>query len=182
MPATPDVTAKWQALASEAAQAFEARWTERRLFEVDKALAQRLVNQRAVFREACLSGTASDVARHGAGVTRGYAAAIKALEDTPIPIEDAYVFGYDPQTDTHVAIGRGKAPALRVAEINPRTVYLTYDEVAALLGRVAALKPIVAVKRQWPGCEILGEPIVGEQPINHFDQPIPADEATEQDA
>ena len=171
-----DVVAKWRALASEAAQRFEARWTQRRLAQFAGDIAARLNAQNALFYEACLSGTRADVARHGAGVVKGYAAATEAMANIPIG-DDAYRIGYDPQTDTHVAVGVGKAPALRVAEINPRMIYLTYDEVAALLGRVAALKPIAAAKRQWPGCEI-----IGEQPVNQFDQPIPADEATEQDA
>ena len=170
----------WRQRVTQAAIGMEARWTERRLVEVDLDLARLLVEQRNLFREACNGGKPGEVARHGAAMCRGYAAAVKALEDAPLPIEDAYQFGYDPQTNTHVAIGVGKAPAQRVAEIDPRTIYLTYDEVAALLGRVAALKPLLAAKRQWPGCEIL-DASVGEQPINQFDQPIPADDVLEDD-
>jgi hypothetical protein len=181
MSAAPDIVAKWQALASEAAQAFEARWTFALLKRVEPDLAQRLLHQREVFREACISGTNSDVARHGTGVTRGYAVAIKAMEDAGEG-DDAYQVGYDERSGLGVAVGRGKAPALRVKKLYPAAIYLTVDEVAILLGRVASLKPIVATKRQWPGCEILGDPIIGEQPINQFDQPIPADEATEQNA
>lgn len=176
-----DVVMKWRVLVSDAAQIFEARWTGRRLAEVDKTLAEKLHKQCELFRAACERGTRADVARHGAGLVKGYAAAVAALEDAGA-LDDAYQLGVDPKSGTVVAIGQFKASADYVATMRPGTIWVTPDEIAALFARVAALKTIATAKRQWPGAEISPDWVhVGEQPINQFDQPIPADDALEDD-
>ena len=113
---------------------------------------------------------------------RGYAAAVAALEDAHAEA-DAYQVGRCPRTGLAVAIGHRKAGAARLVEdfgLGESAIWLSPDEVATLLARVAALKPIVTIKRKWPGAEIT-DTMLGDQPINQFDQPIPADDALEDD-
>jgi hypothetical protein len=67
------------------------------------------------------------------------------------------------RTGFRVAIGEQKAAAERVAELHGQAVvWITPDEVAAIIANIEAFKPIAAIKRIFPGAEILdlhpGEP------------------------
>lgn len=146
---------RWLGEVSTAACAMESRWTMAALKRADADLARRLFEQRGLFDRATITGDADEIETHGAAMCRGYAAAVRALEGAAAP-DDAYVIGKCPRTGFTVAIGEQKAAAQRVREIHgERVVWLTPDEVASVMNSVEAFKPIAAIKRLFPGAEII---------------------------
>jgi hypothetical protein len=92
---------------------------------------------------------------HGAATARGWAAAVRAMEAAGAP-DDAYQLGTDPQTGTKVAIGEHKGIIERVQELHGQDVIcVTPDEVAAMIGTVEAIGTIGAIKKLFPGAEIV---------------------------
>jgi hypothetical protein len=153
---------KWQAVVAEAALPFEARWTLTALKRADDDIHRRLIDQRSLFDRALLIGSAEDIELHGAALCRGYAMAIQALERAAEP-DDAYLLGQDVRSGFRVAIGQQKAAAQRVRELHgEKVIWITPDEVAAIVANIEAFKPIATIKRLFPGAEILdihpGEP------------------------
>ena len=64
------------------------------------------------------------------------------------------MIGEDPRTGFRVVIGQQKVAARR--ELSGKAViWITPDEVAAVLANLEAFKPIAAVKTLFPGAEIL---------------------------
>jgi hypothetical protein len=125
------------------------------LRRVDGDLARRLFEQRGLFDQACVTGTAEEVDLQGAALCRGYAAAVQTLSQAQAP-DDAYMLGADPVSGLKVAIGDQKAAAARVREIHgERVVWVTPDECASLLASVEAFKFVGAVKQFFPGAEIV---------------------------
>ena len=98
------VIRKWQTAVAEAALPFEARWTLAALRRVDRDLHRRLLDQRNLFDQALVTGTAQDIEVHGAALCRGYAIAIQALERVAEP-DNAYMLGQDVRSGFRVAIG-----------------------------------------------------------------------------
>jgi hypothetical protein len=161
------VIRKWQAAVAEAALPFEARWTLAALRRVDRDLHRRLLDQRVLFDQALVTGTAQDIEVHGAALCRGYAIAIQALERAAEP-DNAYVLGQDMRSGFRVAIGQQKAAAQRVREVHgDKVMWVTPDEVAAIVANLESFKPIALIKRLFPGAEILdvrpGEPAKGDE-------------------
>lgn len=149
------IMAKWLAAISQAAQAFEARWTMLALRRVDADLATRLHEQRNLFVEAYVTGEIADVDVHGAAMCRGYVVAIAAMESVGVP-DDAYQLGQCPKTGTLVAIGDQKAAVNRVREVyGDGVIFISPDEVASLFASVEALKSVGVVKQRFPGAEIV---------------------------
>jgi len=156
MSARSDSTVRhWHAEVSTAAKSFEARWTNLALRRVDSALATRLHEQRGLFDQACVTGTADEVELQGAAMCRGWAAAVRAMEQSGEP-DDAYMLGSDPTTGLKVAVGHSKASVGRVAELHGQdVVWVTPDEVAGLMASVEAFKFAHAVKQHFPGAEMI---------------------------
>ena len=70
--------------------------------------------------------------------------------------DDAYMLGTDLVTGTKVAIGTQKAAAQRVRQIHGNNViWLTPDEVARMLAGLESFKTIGAVKKLFPGAEVI---------------------------
>jgi hypothetical protein len=150
-----EIISQWSEHVSKAAQAFEARWTMLALMRVDADLATRLHDQRNLFVEMVIKGTARDVAAHGAAMCRGYVVAIAALEAANQP-DDAYRIGRDPESGVTVAIGDQKAAVNRVREVyGDDVIFISPDEVATLFANVEAFRSVGIVKRRFPGAEIL---------------------------
>lgn len=125
------------------------------LRRVDSDLAERIHDQRNLFVEAVVTGSARDVAEHGAAMCRGYQVAIAALESADAS-DDAYQIGRDPKTGTVVAIGDQKAAVNRVRELyGENVIHVTPDEIASLFASVEALKSVGAVKQRFPGAELI---------------------------
>lgn len=160
---------RWHLEVSSAASIFERRWTRHALKRVDGVLAQRLQEQRDLFDKALVTGTASEIEAHGAAMCRGYAVATKTMETSGEP-DDSYVLGADPRTGFRVAIGNQKAAAERVAEIEGQpVVWISADEVAAMMAGLEGFKQLAAVKKLFPGAEVIdvrpGEPAKSDSGI-----------------
>lgn len=146
---------KWRAEVSTAALAFEQRWTLAALKRVNPDLHRRLIEQRNLFDKATVTGDADEVETQGGAMCRGYAAAVKALEAAGAD-DDAYVLGKCARTGFTIAIGEQKAAAERVREIHgERVVWFTPNELASLVNHLEAFKPLMAIKRRFPGAEIV---------------------------
>jgi hypothetical protein len=143
----------WSAAVDEAALAFERRWTLAALNRVDADVYTRLRGQRALFDEAMLTGRVDEIELHGAAMVRGYRKAVEVMQQAAAP-DDAYRIGQDPRSGLRVAIGE-KAAAGRVRELYGDMCCITPDEVAAILANLAAFKPIAAIKRLFPGAEVI---------------------------
>jgi len=144
---------------ADAALTFERRWTDLALRRVDPALARMLHEQVEIFDRACIKGTVEDIATQGAGLCRGYAAAVRVMDtggdNQPVP-DDAYQLGSDPVTGCKVAIGHHKGIVGRVQELHGEDVIcMTPDEVAVMVGSVEAIKGIGEIKKLFPGAEII---------------------------
>jgi hypothetical protein len=145
----------WMRAVSEVASLFEARWTLAALKRADADIYRRLCEQRALFDKALITGSAADIERHGAAMCRGYALGVMALERAG-EADNAYLLGQDPGSGLRVAVGEQKAAAARVREVHGNTVvWMTPDEVATMLATTEAFKPIAAIKRLFPGAEVL---------------------------
>jgi hypothetical protein len=158
---------RWQGAVAEAALPFERRWTFAALKRVDADIYCRLIAQVGLFDRAIVTGTPEDIELHGAALCRGYAVAIQTLERAAEP-DDAYMFGQDMRSGFRVAIGRQKAVAQRVREVHGETVvWIAPDEVATIVANLEAFKPVVAIKRLFPGAEMLdvhaSEPAKGDE-------------------
>jgi hypothetical protein len=155
MKPTTQMALHWRALVSQAALLFEARWTQASLRRLDPDLAEALHDQVNLFGEACVTGTAQEIERHGEATIRGYGKAVEAMQNEHIE-DDAYMLGTDMVTGTKVAIGTQKAAVQRVRQIHGNDViWLTPDEVARMLAGIESFKMIGAVKRLFPGAEII---------------------------
>jgi hypothetical protein len=155
-----------QTAVAEAALPFESRWTFAALKRADAGIHRRLMDQRGIFDRMLVIGTVEEIEIHGAALCRGYAVAIQTLERAAEP-DDAYLLGQDMRTGFRVAIGQQKAAAQRVRELHgDKVIWITPDEVAAVLANVEAFKPVTAIKRLFPGAEMLdvhpGEPAKGD--------------------
>ena len=152
--------ARWSSVVADAALTFERRWTDLALRRVDGALARLLHEQLGMFHQACITGEADEIGIHGSAMCRGYAAAVRAMEAAgpnggPYP-DDAYMLGADPVTGTKVVVGQHQGILGRVQELHGQDVIcITPDEVAVMVGTLGALQGIGAVKRLFPGAEII---------------------------
>ena len=91
----------------------------------------------------------------GRGLAKGYAVAVATLEGAGAE-DDAYQLGRCPTTGTVVAIGEQRAAVERVREIHGEAVvWITPDEVATLFASVEGFKAVAAVKKRFPGAEII---------------------------
>jgi hypothetical protein len=157
---------RWQTAVAEAALPFERRWTLAALKRVDPDIHRRLIAQRSLFDQALVTGAADEIELHGAALCRGYAMAVQTLERAAEP-DDAYMLGQDMRSGFRVAIGSQKAVAQRVRDVHGETVvWITPDEVATIVPNLEAFKPVVAIKRLFPGAEMLdvhaGEPAMSK--------------------
>lgn len=152
---TNDLITHWTHQVTQAALAFEGRWTLATLRRVDGNLCTRFLEQRDLFWEARIEGSGADIAKQGAGLCRGYAAILKRMDEAEVP-DDAYLLGQCYKTGLKVAVGEQKAAAERVRELyGDQVIWLSPDELAALVASCAPLRQLVAVKKEFPGAEVM---------------------------
>lgn len=145
----------WHDEESQAALAFERRWTLRALRRVAPELAVLLEEQRALFSDAKASGDFREIELQGSAMCRGWQAAVTAMEAAGEP-DDAYLFGYCTKSGCKVAIGDRHSSAERVADLyGGNVVWLSPDEVATLYASQQGFKAIDAIKRRFPGAEVV---------------------------
>ena len=146
---------RWFSAVAEAALPFESRWTERALKRVDPDLYEAWSDQRSMWMQAQITGTAEDIDEHGAAMVRAWQAVARRMEASGEP-DDAYMLGFDGRTGTRIAVGEQKAAVARIRELHgDRVTWITPDEIAALLAGVEAFERVAAVKKLWPGAEIV---------------------------
>jgi hypothetical protein len=137
------------ATVTTAAVAFERRWTLSSLRRVDAHLEAALQWQITAYYEACREGTDHDVAEHGAALVRGYSAAAEAMLQAGEAF-DAYLIGS--HKGLTVLISDRKAVAETAKQFGSKAVWISPDEVAALL---LAVKAVAEIKGRFPGAEII---------------------------
>src|SRR4051812_32621849 len=93
---------------SNAAAAFEARWTMNALSREAPDLHEALQDQLGMFHESLVTGTDEQLVEQGEAMCRGWAAAITAMEKSNIAADAIHIGEFGGVT---VAIGRmQKAP------------------------------------------------------------------------
>jgi hypothetical protein len=144
---------RWPPRVTEAALAFEARWTRNTLRRVDPDLADRFDRQTRLYLEAVEDGTAEQIETHGAGLCRAYAVCAAALQAAKTD-DDAYLIG---QADgVTLAIGEARAAVDRVREkFGPGVVFFTPDELAIIIADRLEAEAVAAVKEKFPGAQIV---------------------------
>jgi len=151
-----------------AASAFEARWTMLALKRVDRDLHDALRDQQALYYEAHMHGTPADIEAQGRGLVRGYAAAVNAMEQAE-QADDAYMIGR--HNGMVVVISDQKAVQSRLTEVvstGERAILMSPDEVALLMGSIEGLSTLAAIKKLFPGAEVIerypDQPAKGDGP------------------
>jgi hypothetical protein len=137
---------------TDAASAFEARWTMLALRRVDHELHEALREQQGLYYEATMHGAPGDVATQGRALVRGYAAAVNAMEQAGHH-NDAYLVGR--HNGVVVVISDQKAVQSRLVDIasnGERAILMSPDEVALLMG---SLEGLSMIKQLFPGAEVI---------------------------
>ncbi len=148
---------------AEAAEAFESRWTLAALKRVDADLHRLFNEQQDLYHEAQITGSDHEVEEQTGAMCRGWAAIARAMEAAEAE-DDAYLLGFHGTTGTRVAIGEQKHATARVRELHgDKVIWITPDEVAALVGGMELLK---AAKGVFPDAEVINlysnEPAQGD--------------------
>jgi len=146
---------KWRNESNLAAAAFEMRWTLLSLYGLDRELGVALFEQKELFAEACAIGDGHEIVEHGAALVRGYEKAIRAMETAQIP-DASYLLGVCPTTGYKIAIGVTKAAQQRVVLLHGQdVVWFSPDEVATLAASSEAFMTVAAIKKKFPGAEVV---------------------------
>jgi hypothetical protein len=144
----------WMQATTSAAVPFEGRWSLNALNRVNPDIHRRLVEQRSLFDQAVVTGSAAEIETHGAALCRGYHIAAETMQAAAEP-DDAYLIGQDPRSGLKVAVSQIKAAAERARQLHGKgTLWVTPDEVAILLANAEQLR-ITIVKQHFPGAEIV---------------------------
>jgi hypothetical protein len=155
---------QWGQRVSEAALAFEARWTRRALRNHKPALADAFEQAVAAFDRAMSIGTATEVTDSGARLCRAYGVISAGMAAVNAPA-DAYMIGRDPATNTEIIIASVPAAAERAREQGHRFAkWFSPDEIATIIGLDARAKKIADVKAAFPGAEIMG--VTGDDDVD----------------
>ncbi|MEG9883736.1 MAG: hypothetical protein V6Z86_03785 [Hyphomicrobiales bacterium] len=147
----------------QVAEAFESRWTLAALKRVDADLHRRFNEQQGLYHEALITGSDHEVEEQAAAMCRGWAAIARAMEAAGTE-DDAYLLGFHGTTGAKVAIGEQKHAIARVRELHgDKVIWITPDEVAALVGGMELLK---VAKGVFPDAEVINlypnEPAQGD--------------------
>lgn len=135
---------------TDAAVAYEARWTLAALHRVDADIHARLRRQIDLWREASCRGSEYEIVAQGEALVRGYRRAVEVMTENG-ESDGAYLIGRDAGSGLTVAIGHSTASAGRVAALYPDAVFWTVDEVTAVLSESEAFQRVSAIKRAFPG-------------------------------
>ena len=135
---------------TEAATAYESRWTLAALHRVDPEIHGRLRRQTDFWQEASRRGSEDEIVAHGEALVRGYRRAVEVMT-TSGEADDAYVIGKDEASGLVIAIGHQVAAADRVAALYPDALFCSPDEIAGLLNQLGGFQTVAAIKRAWPG-------------------------------
>lgn len=134
---------------TEAATAYEARWTLAALRRVDEDIHGRLRRQIGFWQEASRHGTEDEIVLQGEALVRGYRRAVEVMAASG-ESDDAYLLGRGPAGQV-IAIGHQMASADHVAALYPGAVFWDADELAGVLDDPEAFQRVSVIKRVFPG-------------------------------
>lgn len=164
---TEALVAQLMGQVAPAEAAFRSRWRLSTLERVDADLHDRLVEQIALYDTAMYAGTAEEAREQADAMVRGWRAACAALED-PLRADDAYLIGFDRNTNIAVIIAEQPAPARAQVRDGQKVITVTPDEVAKL---VCGLNIIREAKSLFPDAEVVSfagdEPTEGDAVLRH---------------
>lgn len=148
----PNLVAQLLAMVAPAETAFRSRWRLQSLQRVDPELHRLLVEQLNLYDAAMVTGSDQDAREQAEAMVRGWRAACAAME-SPLQADDAYLTGYDLNTDTIVVIAKVKESGPRAERVLGRKVItITPDEVAKV---IAGLNIIAEAKSLFPDAEVI---------------------------
>lgn len=149
---TESLVAELMAMVGKAETAFRSRWRLSTLARLDRDLHERLCEQIGLYDRAMVTGTDEDARDQANAMVRGWRAAAAALE-SPLQPDDAYLTGWDPNTNTIVVIAECSGSGARArVEQGQKIVCVTPDEVAKI---VAGLNIVVQAKGLFPDAEVI---------------------------
>lgn len=148
----PGLVAELMAMVGQAETAFRSRWRLATLARLDPELHGLLCEQIDLYQRSLVTGS-DDEARDQAGaMVRGWRAAVAALE-SPLQADDAYLTGWDENTNTIVVIAECSGSGARAhVEKGQKIVVVTPDEVAKI---VAGLNIVMQAKGLFPDAEVV---------------------------
>lgn len=152
----------WNPRVSEAALAFEARWSRSALRSYDARLADAFEEALNQYEKAVDYGSSTDIDVAGKRLVRAYGVISARLAAANVP-DDAYMVGRDAKSGVEIVIAASPAAAKRAAESGHRFAkWFTPDEIATLIGLDMRAQKIADVKAVFPGAEMTGVSIDGE--------------------
>lgn len=139
-------------MVGQAEQAFRSRWRLLTLAKLNPELHQLLVEQIGLYDRALVTGSDQDARDQAEAMVRGWRAACSALE-SPLQPDDAYLTGWDPNTNTIVVIAEcsGSGARAQIAA-GQKIICVTPDEVAKI---VAGVNMIAQAKNLFPDAEVV---------------------------
>lgn len=149
---TESLVAELMRMVGQAETAFRSRWRLATLARLDRDLHDRLCEQMGLYDRALVTGSDEDAREQANAMVRGWRAAVAALE-SPLQPDDAYLTGWDPNTNTIVVIAEasGSGARAQVAQ-GQKIICVTPDEVAKI---VAGLNIVVQAKGLFPDAEVV---------------------------
>lgn len=149
---TPTLVANLLAMVAPAETAFRSRWRLQSLRRIDPELHALLVEQIGLYERSLVTGSDDDAQDQAAAMVRGWRAACAAME-SPLQPDDAYLTGWDHNTNTIVVIAKCQASGPRAERVlGQKVVTITPDEVAKV---IAGLNIIAEAKSLFPDAEVI---------------------------
>lgn len=148
----PSLVSELLATVAPAETAFRSRWRLQSLRRIDPELHRLLTEQIDLYDKALITGTDDEARDQAAAMIRGWRAACSAMESPLLP-DDAYLTGWDHNTNTIVVIAQCQASGPRAERVlGQKVVTVTPDEVAKM---IAGLNIIREAKSLFPDAEVI---------------------------
>lgn len=148
----PSLVAQLMASVAPAETAFRSRWRLQSLRRIDEDLHSRLVEQIGLYDQALVTGSDDEARDQADAMVRGWRAACSAME-SPLQKDDAYLTGWDHNTNTIVIIAMCQASGPRAERVlGQKVITITPDEVAKI---IAGLSILGEAKSLFPDAEVI---------------------------
>jgi hypothetical protein len=149
---TASLVASLLAMVAPAETAFRSRWRLQSLRRIDPELHALLVEQIGLYEQSLVTGSDDEAHDQAAAMVRGWRAACAAME-SPLQPDDAYLTGWDHNTNTIVVIANVKDSGPRAERVlGQKVITITPDEVAKV---VSGLNIIAEAKSLFPDAEVI---------------------------
>jgi hypothetical protein len=148
----PSLVGQLLAQVAPAETAFRSRWRLQSLQRIDPELHGLLVEQIQLYERSLVTGSDEEAQDQAAAMIRGWRAACAAME-SPLQSDDAYLTGWDHNTNTIVVIAKCRESGPRAERVlGQKVVTITPDEVAKV---IAGLNIIAEAKSLFPDAEVI---------------------------